>query len=489
MLPAVWIEVTDTNMNRREFLRATSFAAGAALWTDPARAGGVMLANSVLDFRVGKKPTNVLFILADQWRFCALGHGPHHDRVVRTPNLDRLAKEGASWTRCYATHPVCTPNRSSIITGRWPWQTGMNSNDLMLPPSERCIGHEFTEAGYACHYIGKWHMDGEGKFNGEGYVPPGWRRRGFATFQGFNRGHNYWYYNSFMMTDDGRQIKDLGWFPPNTYEPAFQTDLAIRFMEGCKDRPFFCFLSWGPPHTPYKEHPAEYAYKAADIVLRPNVPAGAADAARGTLKNYFAHCTAMDHQVGRLLKALERNGLAGNTLVVFSADHGDMHRSHNLTYKGKPEEESWHVPLIMRLPGRIESGMVVNNLISSADLMPTIMSLCGLPSPTTCTGKDKSAALTAEGCPDESIYGGVKANWRAVVKGDYKLVVEVVDGNQTPTKLYNLKTDPYEMANLVSDAAYAAVKADLLDEIAMWKTRTDDPFPAEPWNAKKMYEV
>jgi len=364
----------------------------------------------------------------------------------------------------------------------------MNANNLMLPPEERCIAHEFTDAGYNCHYIGKWHMDGEGKFNGAGYVPPGWRRRGFATFEGFNRGHNYWYHNSFMMTDDGTEMSTLGLYPPNTYEPTFQTGLAIDFIKRNRNHPFFCFLSWGPPHTPYGEHPDTYTYKASDVVVRPNVPAGSVSNAQGSLKDYFAHCTAMDHEFGRLMKTLNEEGLAEKTLVVFTADHGDMHRSHGMTYKGKPEEESWHVPLIMRLPGRIRPGLTVSNLISSADLMPTILSICGLSVPATCTGRDKSAAMTEQGMPDESVYGGTQANWRAVVKGDYKLVVEVADGLQVATKLYNLADDPYEMTNLVDRPEHAATRADLTAEIQMWKNRTGDPFPQAPWNAEKWYE-
>ncbi|MCK5000800.1 MAG: sulfatase-like hydrolase/transferase, partial [Anaerohalosphaera sp.] len=395
----------------------------------------------------------------------------------RTPNLDKLAKQGAHWQRCYATHPVCTPNRSAIITGRWPWETGMNNNDLMLPPTERCIAHEFTDAGYNCHYIGKWHMNGGGKTWPNGFVPKDWHRRGFTTFEGFNRGHNYWYDISYMMTDDGAEMRKLGLYPNYKYEPAFQTDFAIKFIEKNKNHPFFCFLSWGPPHTPYGTHPAEFSYNAADVVPRPNVPAGSIGAAQNSLKDYFAHCTAMDHEIGRLMQTLDDLDLADDTLVVFTADHGDMHRSHNLEYKGKPEEESWHVPLLMRLPGKINPGQIATTLISSADLMPTTMKLCGLKAPTTCTGKDKTPALNGGSMPDESVYGGIRDSWRAVAKGDFKLVIDNVE---TPVKLYDIKNDPYEMTNLVNDVDYETEKAELLAEIEMWKTKTSDSFPLAP---------
>jgi arylsulfatase A-like enzyme len=471
-------------MNRREFLKNCSVTTGGIFMScSNILAGGLQLANDTLGLQIGTRRYNVLLVLADQWRFCSLGHGPNHDPVIRTPNLDKLAKEGAQWSRCYAAHPVCTPNRSSIITGRWPWETGMNENDLMLPPSERCIAQEFTDAGYKCHYIGKWHMDGTPK---PGYVPQTWRRRGFITFEGFNRGHGgSRYLDSKTYDNDGNLVGDVA----GTYEPTYQIDLAINFIEQNKNHPFFCYVSWGPPHqddsgsyTP----PAELdIYNDEDMILRPNVPEGTGKSRQA---NYFGHCTAMDYEFGRLMNTLKDNGLDENTLVVFSADHGDMLYSHGLSYKSKPEEESWHVPLIMRLPGKIKGGQVVENLVSSADLMPTILSVCGHKAPKTCTGKDKSAAMTTQGMPDESIYGGVQDTWRAVVKGDYKLVIEGDGVTETPTKMYNLKTDPYELTNLVDDPGHTTVKTDLLAEIQLWKAKTSDSFPEAPWNAETWYD-
>ncbi len=469
-------------MNRREFLRkcGAAFAAVSVGGSQISKAAGLGKGAGY----VFKRKTNVLFVLTDQWRYCAFSHGELNDKPVRTPNLDKFVKEGVRWRRCYAAHPICTPNRATIITGRWPWQTGMNHNELMLPSTEQCIAQKFTKAEYKCHYIGKWHMDGPER---PGFVPKGWRRRGFTTFEGFNRGH--FYFNSPTFTDDGVMMSKIGLYKNGEYEPTLQTDLAIKFLKENKNRPFFCYVSWGPPHTPYELHPKEYSYDAKDVQVRPNVPANRVEAAKKSLSDYFAHCTALDNEFGRLMKALDDLHLADNTLVVFTSDHGDMHGSHGKLYKNLPEEESWRVPLFMRLPKRIKGGMVVENLIGSADLMPTILSMCGLGVPGSCSGKDKSAAMSDKGMHDESIYGGVQNSWRGVVKGDYKLIVNAVNEEEIPKKLYNLKADPYEMNNLVDDAASADVKADLLGEIQIWKTKTADPFPKPVWNAKAMYEI
>ena len=410
-----------------------------------------------------------------------MSHGENNDGVVKTPNLDKFAKESVEWTRCYSTHPLCTPNRSAIMTGRWPWETGMNTNNLMLPPHEKCMAHPFADKGHKTCYIGKWHMDGTAK---PGFVPPGWRRRGFQTFIGFNRGHEYM--NSKTFSDDGKKLQ--GW--KGHYEPQKQTELAIDFIKKNKKHPFFCFLSWGPPHTPYAAHPKNFSYNPRSIKLRPNVPKSDHAKATKTLSNYYAHCTALDDLFGKLMKELDSLGLKNNTIVVFTADHGDMHLSHNLLYKQHPQEESWHVPLIMRLPGSGKSGIKVDAPISSADLMPTLLPLCGLNTPSTCTGKDKSEAIFSPNSKlkQESIYGGKEDVWRGVIKGDYKLVVEKPKkGKETPTMLYNLKTDPYEMKNLVDDSKFKRKKKELLQELAAWKKKTKDPFPKAPVDAKKRY--
>ena len=461
-------------MDRRDFLKKCALGTGTLMLGRQALYAGKETPGS-------RKKLNVLFVLVDQWRYSAMNRNENHDSTVQTPNLNDFAEKSFEWTRCYAAHPLCTPNRATIITGRWPWQTGMNHNNLMLPPSEKCIAHQFNDNGYRCHYIGKWHMDGADR---PGFVPKGWRRRGFTTFEGFNRGHRY--LDSKTFTDNGTLMKSC----QGKYEPTIQTDLAIEFMKENKNTPFFCFISWGPPHTPYKEHPKQYSYRPSEIELRPNVPANSKLAAGKSLAQYYAQCTALDYEFGRLIQTLDNLDIRDNTLVVFTADHGDMHHSHNLMFKQHPQEESWHVPLLMGFPSKFKAGRKISNLVSSADIMPTVLSLCGITPPDTCTGKDKSAALSSSGIPDESVYGGVSDKWRAIVKGEYKLVVENKEtAKNVPTMLYNLKKDPYELNNLIDNPADAAVKKDLLTELDSWKKKTSDSFPAAPKNARGMYKV
>ena len=457
-------------IDRRSFMRQAGSAAVAASLLG--------LTESQAEAAKKRRTPNLLFILADQWRFSAFGHGS--DPMVRTPNFDRLASEGALWQRAYAANPVCSPNRASVITGRFPHQTGMIKNSLMLPPTERCIGHVFGEAGYATHYIGKWHMDGEDK---PGYVPPGWRRRGFETFVGFNRGHSYTKSPTFSST--GEPMK------PRGYEPTFQTDQAIEFMKCSKDRPFFCYLSWGPPHMPYRPPKRFDRFSPDDLEWRGNVPPQSRQdrKIRRQLAGYYGLCESLDHELGRVLAALAEMGLADNTLVAFTSDHGDMHGSHGKQYKGHPEEESLHVPLFMRLPRAIKAGQKPETLVSTVDLMPTLVSFCGLKVPSTCTGRDLSALVVGGRAPAvESVYAGGRMQldraWRAVVTPQHKLAVNATG---QVTHLFDLQADPYEMKNLAEERAHAALRKDLMTKLQRWARETGDTFPKTPVQAKVMY--
>lgn len=475
------------NLTRRGFLHSSALCASTTL------AGGLSTAAQP------QKP-NVLFVLADQWRASALGSGS--DEVVRTPHLDRFAAQGVNCRRAYAANPVCTPNRSCILTGRFSHQNGMISNDLMLPPSEVCWPETYRDAGYATHYIGKWHLDGTDK---PGYVPPGWRRRGFSTFEGFNRGHVY--HRHWGFDDAGQPLQNKWKRDEPYYEPTLQTDLAIEFIRSHRSQPFCCYLSWGPPHTPFSPPDRYDLYTPGEIRNRPNVPQDHRARASKELAGYYGLCESLDHEMGRLLGFLDESGLADNTLVIFTADHGELAGSHGKYRKGEPEEESLNVPLLMRLPGRIAPGVETHSLINSIDLMPTLLSLTGLETPETCVGRDMSGAVRGEGASPsaESIYCEGKltsadaaedegprrrrhdspSTWRTLMTDQYKLTVRAPTGEVE--QLIDLKNDPFEMENLAGLPKHAALQKDLLAEFRGWARRTGDSFPTIPKSAKTHY--
>ena len=449
------------------------------------------------------KRWNLLFILTDQWRASAFGHG--NDEVVRTPHIDRLGKQGAICTRAYAANPVCTPNRSCLLTGRHSHQTGMINNNLMLPTDEVCWPQVFADAGYRTHYIGKWHVDGEAK---PGFVPHGWRRRGFQTFQGFNRGHIY--HKPWGFDDDGSPlVPQQVASDPEYYEPTYQTDLAIEFMKQNQQSTFACCVSLGPPHTPFAPPKDFDRYTRDEIVLRPNVPQRHEQQARKDLSGYYGLCESLDHEVGRMMSYLDESGLADSTLVVFTSDHGELAGSHGKYRKGEPEDESLRVPLVMRQPGMIPAGTVNESLVNSIDLMPTMLDLCELKDPGTSTGRSVSSAVKdSRNASDtqDSIYcegklvgaasaskgrkqqAGAQASgpWRAVVTGSHKLVVRGDEKNVV--QLYDVENDPFETRNLANTAGHKDLQAGMLAQLLAHRDATGDPWPRAPEAAAKMYD-
>lgn len=460
-------------MNRRRFLKLSAATALAA-----AAPGSV---------RAAPPPRNLLFVMADQWRSTAFGHAGSRAPLLSTPVLDRLAREGVRCTRAYAANPECSPSRASVLTGRLPHQHGVVENNLMLPPSEVALPSRFREAGYATHYIGKWHLDGPAK---PGFVPPGWRRHGFETFEGFNRGHTYDRFTSF--TNEGERLDLTG------FEPTWQTDRAIEFLRSHRARPFLCFLSFGAPHARVNELTPDLRDASSDYAWRPNVPSymRRLDLLQRKLLDYYALCSRLDVEIGRLLGELEALGLSEQTVVVFTSDHGDMLGSHGQMNKEYPYEEALRVPLLLRAPDL--PAHVSEAPISGVDLMPTLSSLCGVPSPEGCAGVDVSASLRtgAEGSAREVYAAGRmtklegrnpapgKVAWRALVTAKHKLVFDARGG---VALLVDLEKDPYEMKNLAGERAHAAVERELSQRLTGWIERTNDPFPAAPRAALESY--
>ncbi|MBM3797313.1 MAG: sulfatase [Acidobacteria bacterium] len=439
-------------MRRREFLPAAS--AVAATFSNPAGAA-----------ETRPPRPNVLFILPDQWRPQTLPAAGDKDLVA--PALKRLSAEGTAFTRCYVTNPVCSPSRATLITGRYPHACRMPRNGLQLPLDQPSIAAQLKSAGYRTGYIGKWHLDGDAR---PGFVPPGERRRGFDYWAAFNRGH--FYYKSEYYRDAPDPIRPAG------YEPDYQTDLAIDFIKQNRTSPFYLFLSWGPPHTPRTPPSRARRYDPGQFRPAPNVPFAYEETARKNMAAYYGLCSSLDDNLGRLLATLDELKLADNTLVVFNSDHGDMLGAQGLEFKGVPFDESARVPLIMRWPaGGLRRGVLEDALISNADLMPSLLALCGAEIPGAVQGRNHAELMrTGEGDRAESIYSygqlGTPGEWRMVVRGLDKLVVNT---KGETTHLYNLGQDPFEMRNLATETGTPArTRDELKAHLRAWVKRVGD---------------
>ena len=230
------------------------------------------------------------------------------------------------------------------------------------------------------------------------------------------------------------------------------------------------------PHAPYTP-PARHAqYDPAKITLRTNVPTRGEDETRKNLAGYYGLCSAVDENAGRLLKELDTLGLAENTIVVFTSDHGHMLGSHGLDEIDLPFEESSRIPLLIRYPRRLPANKDFDGLVSNVDYAPTLLALCGAAAPEGMQGLNLSALLAGgDGPQPESIYAegklGQPGEWRMIVRGLDKLVV---DASLKPTHLYNLGQDPYELKNLFAEGPERRKRDELVALLRRWVFRTSD---------------
>lgn len=411
---------------------------------------------------------NVLFVFGDQWRASATGFGGNAE--VQTPHLDRLAGQSLHVPDCVAGTPVCCPWRASTLTGTYPDRHGVFLNDGMLDPAAPTFGETFAAAGYETAWVGKWHVDGHGR---DAYIPRE-RRHGFAYWKALECTHDY--NDSKYYADDDPTLRT--W--PG-YDAMAQTDDLIDWVGGrSQDKPFLAFLSWGPPHNPYHTAPERYRrmYDPAEITLPPNVPEHEREAAARDLAGYYAHCTALDDCMGRLLAALEEQGLAENTILVFTSDHGDFIGSFGLWDKGGPWDEALRVPMLIRWPAGLgragESSRIVYNMV---DHLPTLCGLAGVKPPADVQGRELSKHLVGGTTPqpNEALYASYHpfGNWLAQkekveplyrcreargLRTERFTYVEDLDG---PWLLYDNEADPHQLHNLAGDPAAAQVQDEL----------------------------
>jgi arylsulfatase A-like enzyme len=439
---------------------------------------------------VSSRP-NVLVVLADQWRPQAFGFAG--DPNVKTPSFDRLAGESAWLVNAVSALPVCSPTRASIITGQHALTHGVFINDVPLNPNAVTIAKVMRDAGYDTGFIGKWHVDGHG---GRSDFIPRERRQGFDYWKVLECTHAY--SNSFYYADGPEKLKWEG------YDAMAQTrDAAGYVRDHAKSaKPFLLFLAWGPPHDPYQIAPEKYLamYQADKLVLRPNVPESFQAATRKMAAGYYAHCTALDDCMAELRQALSESGIADNTVLLFSADHGDMLGSHGMYMKQKPYDECARVPMIFHWPrGLGTKPRKLDAPISSEDIMPTLLGLCGVAIPKSVDGLDYSGYLKGGKNPGDGaavlLCAAPFGQWerraggkeyRAVRTARYTYVRDLTG----PWLLFDNELDPYQTNNLVNAAGSAKLQSEL-DALLARKlmARGDDFLPGDEYVKKWGWKV
>ena len=487
---------------------------------------------------------NIVVVFTDEQ--AAKTMAAYGNTQIETPNMDRLARESIVFENAYVTQPVCTPSRATIMTGLYPHTNGCTENNQTLPEKMLCFPELADFQGYKIAYHGKWHL-GDEIFAQHGFdewisVDDGYRKYFTESrdMQQHSTYHQHLIENGFTpdkQAADGYESfsrKFCCRLPEPFTKASYVGDEASRFIRENTENSFILFVNFFEPHMPFFG-PRDSQYDPDSIPLPENFSHELSDKQplktrlfqqgypeyghkvarhfpfelkteadwKRLIGNYWGAVSHVDTNVGKILDALERNGLQDNTIVVFTSDHGDMMGSHQLVAKCVMFEEATRVPLLVKIPG-IEKKIIHDN-VSQIDLVPTLLEAMGKGIPDHLEGYSWMPFLTGGGPLQER---NVFIEWSGMNNGfgDVLGSVSILDcwkegydedrikaamGDPVRTiitpdrwkynkstigedELYNLHDDPGETVNVAGGPQYAQFMKDLTDKIKAWQKRTYD---------------
>lgn len=492
-------------------------------------AGVLLLSGQALADTHSNRP-NIIFIMADQLRWDCIG--ANGNRLIKTPHLDRLAANGANFTHFFVQAPVCVPSRASFFTGRYPHSHRNRVNYTPLDRREVLMQSRLRDAGYTTASVGKLHYHPSNATEA--------RRTGFDFVELHDAVPQLDRFSDYVLW---RQLHD-----PQSHIPyrAIANDISAgnnpfrqaideKYSEttwvgertrhyirqlSTKKQPFFLFSSFWKPHAPFEvPQPFDAMYDDVDIPLPKHMtldeimrlppplrtlilrfrPAYDTDRERlqWMYRSYYGAISHIDREIGLILDALDQAGVADNTIVVFSSDHGDQMLEHGLMGKNCFFEASVRVPFIIRFPGRVRPGMY-DELVESVDVLPTLFEFAGLPEPYANQGRSvvglispaggrylRRRAVFSENVIPEVITG--RRDEFEFVKGKGIHGIRHPDAKMVRTRrwkyiyypegfaeLYDLQSDPHEMINLAEDPQHREQIYKMKDHLLHWLTTADE---------------
>lgn len=470
------------NISRRDFARTGAAAAlGAlALQSRSNAAGTVEL--------TGGHP-NVIFFMTDDQRWDSLGRAGNP--YLKTPNMDRIANEGAYFTNAFVTNSLCGPSRATCLTGKYSHNTGVKVNEMTFPLDEETILERARrDFGYRTAFVGKWHNK------------PWGRDRQFDYYFGF-RGQGD-YTDPLIQENDGAEKRYEGWVEDILADHTLD---FIRKSVASGDKPFFVCHWFKTPHqecTPAERH--KNLFKDLTFPKPPTFDAGYEGKPRAVreadmkiggsgeysyvkdwnefMRNYYRVLTGVDENVGRILDELDRLGLAENTLVIFTSDNGYFHGEFGFFDKRLMYEPSLRIPLAIRYPRRVKPGTVIDRFALNIDFAPTIMDYAGMPIPKEVDGRSLRVLLeSGEPCGwrEDFLYEYYAyPDWHMVrphkgVRTTRWKYIEYYDMPEHEFELYDLQEDPRELHNLYGRPEYSEVQARLARRLYELRLASGDP--------------
>jgi len=456
------------------------------------------------------KPPNILMIMTDQQRRDTLG--VYGCTWIPTPNLDRLAAGGMLFEACTVDNPVCTPSRASIFTGKpVPDHAVLGVHDN-LPPTEVLFPERLRrQAGYRTALFGKLHVSSRVQEQAQRHPYDGfdiyeWCLEPSVAMDSPFNGYTRWLartapeFRAALARNGRRELHHA----PDVHMSKWAADRTIAFLHSAKEdaQPFFCLMSLFDPHDPYEDYPSAFAATVdeakipAPIPPRPDQPECVRREREGSYlgrfsdfalqeiitmrKGYGASIAFLDHQIGRVLDALDTAGLTEDTLVIFMSDHGDQLGDHGLFVKGVAlYEPTVGVPLLLRWPGKIAASKRSTALVQGRDIAATCLAAAGLDT-TSCPSSEDLIEVARTGVTRRRAAicayrnSGITAAgqfWdpamRATMARDerYKLTLCSSGGN-IERELFDLANDPHETRNISAESEHAVAETTLLAEIA-----------------------
>lgn len=434
---------------------------------------------------------NLLLVMNDQLRADCIGAAGN--RVIHTPNVDRLAREGVMFERYFVQCPQCVPSRSALHTGRYPHVNRTPTNLYRLPEEEATLAKLLNREGYVTAAVGEMPF-APTKVTG-----------GFQTIYASDPE-----YAAFLRSGGWEekaaehrerlktrfQAHATPW-PEEWDETAFFAGKAIEFLKQHRDRPFFLHLNLRRPHHPFDPPPPfDRMYEGAQFPPShkrdgemDNKPPGQRKALESSvgfdlrtmtpadldrIKSYYYGMISLnDKYLGRVLEVLAETGQADRTVVVFCSDHGEMLGDHGLLFKGGYfYDEVVHVPCVIRAPGKLPAGRRVRDLVEEIDVMPTVLELLGVRVPEAVQGRSLMPLVEGKrATPKRAVYSEFPT-MKMVRTEQWKLVHYV---HAPYGELYDLKNDPQELRNLYDDPGYTHVRAEMKSMLADWLIDSQDP--------------
>ncbi|MBI3210314.1 MAG: sulfatase-like hydrolase/transferase [Candidatus Solibacter usitatus] len=455
----------------------------------------------------GDKP-NLLFLWTDQQRadtMAAYGNTRFH-----VPNMNRLASESVVFERAYIAQPVCTPSRSCMMTGTWPHTNGCIHNNIRLSAEAKTLPEILNDSHYRTGYFGKWHLGDEV-----------FAQRGFEEWAAIEDGIYQQYYSAgrdpnarsayhhFLIrqgytpdTKNGFSRRIVTKLPVEHSKPSFLAQEASSFIMKHRAEPWMLYVNFLEPHTPFGSaldmlHTEEEARLPDNFEKTPeNEPEWYIEKRKGfhraktdgfdmtqrkgwqeASRNYAGLCSLVDQALGRILWTLEASGMAENTIVVYTSDHGEMMGSHGLLTKQVMYQEATHVPYLIRAPFRKQKPMRVARPVSHIDTVPTMLELLGRKDAIGQQGESLVGAITGQRRESDVIIEWNREgpdqgpSARTVVTPDgWKLVQHDTD----KALLFHLAKDPLELKNLYGKPEVAAKQKELRGKITAFQKKTND---------------